>query len=160
MQDEEIQQEEQLKEQQPTEEQQRTEEPVKLTPPPLPTEETKVEEKNVDDKQLRQQIADLTARLNELESMRLSEQRNSEVANIIAPIKSEVLKNAYQRINYSTLTEEEYKEIRSHLVEEVKKITNEQKIKGAVFGRPLCGERQETKATDTETAEVLRRLNL
>lgn len=123
------------------------------TPPPLPKEVTASTEA------LEAQLATLQERLNTIERQREKENRTQALEKVIAPL-SDTLKTVYRRTAVDTLQEEEYTKLIATIEQEVKELTTEQKTKSLVFGRPTNSKKPETKATDTETAEVLRRLNL
>ena len=107
-------------------------------------------------------IAKVTAlqeRLDAMESQRTTERRTAEVERIIAPL-SETLKAVYRRTPFATLTDEEYTQLTETIKTEVNELATADKARGAVFSRPTASKPTDGKASDKETAEVIRRLNL
>lgn len=94
-----------------------------------------------------------------MESRRTTETRIAEVERIIAPL-SDTLKSVYRRTPFATLTDEEYTQLRETIQREVTELATVDKTRGAVFSRPTPGKNTPGKASDKETDEVLRRLNL
>ena len=101
----------------------------------------------------------LQARLDAIESQRTTETRTAEVERIIAPL-SETLKAVYRRTPFATLTDEEYTKLTETIKQEVTELASADKARGAVFSRPTASKPTDGKASDKETDEVLRRLNL
>lgn len=101
----------------------------------------------------------LQARLDAIESQRTTETRTAEVERIIAPL-SETLKAVYRRTPFATLTDEEFATLRETISKEVNELATADKARGAVFSRPTASKPTDGKASDKETDEVLRRLNL
>lgn len=108
---------------------------------------------------LKAQLTALQARLDAIESQRTTETRTAEVERIIAPL-SETLKAVYRRTPFATLTDEEYTQLTETIKKEVNELATADKARGAVFSRPTASKPTDGKASDKETAEVLRRLNL
>lgn len=107
-------------------------------------------------------IAKITAlqeRLDAIESQRTTERRTAEVERIIAPL-SETLKAVYRRTPFATLTDEEYTQFTETISKEVTELATADKARGAVFSRPTASKPTDGKASDKETDEVIRRLNL
>lgn len=107
-------------------------------------------------------IAKITAlqeRLDAMESQRTTERRTAEVERIIAPL-SDTLKTVYRRTPFATLTDEEYTQFTETISKEVNELATADKARGAVFSRPTASKPTDGKASDKETDEVLRRLNL
>lgn len=109
--------------------------------------------------ELTAQIATLQARLDAIESQRTTETRTAEVERIIAPL-SDTLKAVYRRTPFATLTDEEYAQLTETIQREVTELATADKARGAVFSRPTASKPTDGKASDKETDEVLRRLNL
>lgn len=101
----------------------------------------------------------LQARLDAIESQRTTERRTAEVERIIAPL-SDTLKAVYRRTPFATLTDEEYAQFTETISKEVTELATADKARGAVFSRPTASKPTDGKASDKETAEVIRRLNL
>lgn len=112
-----------------------------------------------DESDLKAQLTALQARLDAIESQRTLEARTAEVERIIAPL-SETLKAVYRRTPFATLTDEEYAQLTETIKTEVTELATADKARGAVFSRPTAGKPTDGKASDKETEEVLRRLNL
>lgn len=112
-----------------------------------------------DDSDLKAQLTALQARLDAIESQRTTERRTAEVERIIAPL-SDTLKTVYRRTPFATLTDEEYTQFTETISKEVAELATADKARGAVFSRPTASKPTDGKASDKETDEVLRRLNL
>lgn len=112
-----------------------------------------------DESDLKAQLTALQARLDAIESQRTTERRTAEVERIIAPL-SDTLKAVYRRTPFATLTDEEYTQLRETISKEVTELATADKARGAVFSRPTASKPTDGKASDKETAEVIRRLNL
>lgn len=123
------------------------------TPPPLPTQQPETADS------LKAQLTALQARLDAIETQRTTEARTAEIERIIAPL-NDTIKAVYRRTAYTALPEEDYKTLRSTIQAEVAELEKNAKAQGAVFGRPTESTSSGSKASDKETAEVLRRLNL
>ena len=123
------------------------------TPPPLPTQQPETADS------LKAQLTALQARLDAIETQRTTEARTAEIERIIAPL-NDTIKAVYRRTAYTALAEEDYKTLRSTIKAEVAELDKNAKAQGAVFGRPTESISSGSKASDKETAEVLRRLNL
>ena len=108
---------------------------------------------------LKAQLTALQARLDAIESQRTTERRTAEVERIIAPL-SETLKAVYRRTPFATLSDEEYTQLTETIKREVNELATADKARGAVFSRPTASKPTDGKASDKETAEVIRRLNL
>lgn len=108
---------------------------------------------------LKAQLTALQARLDAIESQRTTERRTAEVERIIAPL-SDTLKAVYRRTPFATLTDEEYAQFTETISKEVTELATADKARGAVFSRPTASKPTDGKASDKETAEVIRRLNL
>lgn len=108
---------------------------------------------------LKAQLTALQARLDAIESQRTTETRTAEVERIIAPL-SDTLKAVYRRTPFATLTDEEYTQLTETIKKEVIELASADKARGAVFSRPPASNPTDGKASDKETDEVLRRLNL
>lgn len=130
-----------------------------VTPPPLPKQADTPSEapKTADD--LKAQLAALQTRLDAMETKRTTEARTAEIERIIAPL-GDTLKAVYRRTAYTTLPEADYNTLRSTIQAEVSELAKSTTTRGAVFGRPTESIPSGGKASDKETAEVLRRLNL
>lgn len=130
---------------------------------PQPTansqEQTASNEPTANSQELIAQITALQARLDAMESQRTTERRTAEVERIIAPL-SETLKAVYRRTPFATLTDEEYTQLTETIKKEVTELATADKARGAVFSRPTASKPTDGKASDKETDEVLRRLNL
>lgn len=109
--------------------------------------------------ELKVQLTALQARLDAIESQRTTETRTAEVERIIAPL-SDTLKAVYRRTPFATLTDEEYAQFTETIKTEVNELATADKARGAVFSRPTASKPTDGKASDKETDEVLRRLNL
>lgn len=112
-----------------------------------------------DESDLKAQLTALQARLDAIESQRTTERRTAEVERIIAPL-SDTLKSVYRRTPFATLTDEEYTQLTETIQREVTELATADKARGAVFSRPTASKPTDGKASDKETDEVLRRLNL
>lgn len=112
-----------------------------------------------DESDLKAQLTALQARLDAIESQRTLEARSAEVERIIAPL-SDTLKAVYRRTPFATLTDEEYTQLRETISKEVNELATADKARGAVFSRPTASKPTDGKASDKETDEVIRRLNL
>lgn len=112
-----------------------------------------------DESDLKAQLTALQARLDAIESQRTTERRTAEVERIIAPL-SDTLKAVYRRTPFATLTDEEYTQLTETISKEVTELATADKARGAVFSRPTASKPTDGKASDKETEEVLRRLNL
>lgn len=112
-----------------------------------------------DESDLKAQVTALQARLDAMESQRTTETRTAEVERIIAPL-SDTLKAVYRRTPFATLTDEEYTQLTETIKKEVTELATADKARGAVFSRPTASKPTDGKASDKETAEVIRRLNL
>lgn len=112
-----------------------------------------------DESDLKAQVTALQARLDAIESQRTTETRTAEVERIIAPL-SDTLKAVYRRTPFATLTDEEYTQLTETIKKEVTELATADKARGAVFSRPTASKPTDGKASDKETAEVIRRLNL
>ena len=112
-----------------------------------------------DESDLKAQLTALQARLDAIESQRTLEARSAEVERIIAPL-SDTLKAVYRRTPFATLTDEEYTQLTETIKKEVTELATADKARGAVFSRPTASKPSDGKASDKETEEVLRRLNL
>ena len=109
--------------------------------------------------ELKAQVTALQARLDAIESQRTTETRTAEVERIIAPL-SDTLKAVYRRTPFATLTDEEYTQLTETIKKEVNELATADKARGSVFSRPTASKPTDGKASDKETDEVLRRLNL
>ena len=116
-------------------------------------------EPTANSQELTAQITALEARLDAIESQRTTETRTAEVERIIAPL-SDTLKAVYRRTPFATLTDEEFTKLRETISKEVTELATADKPRGAVFSRPTASKPTDGKASDKETDEVLRRLNL
>lgn len=112
-----------------------------------------------DESDLKAQLTALQARLDAMESQRTTERRTAEVERIIAPL-SDTLKAVYRRTPFATLSDEEYTQFTETIKKEVTELATADKARGAVFSRPTASKPTDGKASDKETDEVLRRLNL
>ena len=112
-----------------------------------------------DESDLKAQLTALQARLDAIESQRTTERRTAEVERIIAPL-SDTLKAVYRRTPFATLTDEEYTQLTETIKKEVTELATADKARGAVFSRPTASKPTDGKASDKETDEVIRRLNL
>lgn len=137
-------------------------------PEPQPAEPTDNSQQTTDNSQqttaeptedLKAQLTALQARLDAIESQRTTETRTAEVERIIAPL-SDTLKAVYRRTPFATLTDEEYTQLTETIRKEVTELASADKARGAVFSRPTASKPTDGKASDKETEEVLRRLNL
>lgn len=117
------------------------------------------EQPTANSQELTAQITALEARLDAIESQRTTETRTAEVERIIAPL-SDTLKAVYRRTPFATLTDEEFTKLRETIEQEVRELATADKPRGAVFSRPTASKPTDGKASDKETDEVLRRLNL
>lgn len=160
---------------------QQTAQPATTTPPPLPksafisdgklaqiaitpeqAEKTSIKapsQPTSEADELKAQLTALQARLDAIESQRTTETRTAEVERIIAPL-SETLKAVYRRTPFATLTDEEFAQLRETISKEVTELATADKARGAVFSRPTASKPTDGKASEKETDEVLRRLNL
>lgn len=148
--------------------------PATTTPPPAPKsafisdgklpqikpQQSEATSKPADTtEELKAQLTALQARLDAMESQRTTERRTAEVERIIAPL-SDTLKAVYRRTPFATLTDEEYTQLRETISKEVSELATADKARGAVFSRPTASKPTDGKASDKETDEVIRRLNL
>lgn len=122
-------------------------------------EQTASDQPTANSQELTAQITALQARLDAIESQRTTETRTAEVERIIAPL-SDTLKAVYRRTPFATLTDEEFATLRETISKEVTELATADKARGAVFSRPTASKPTDGKASDKETAEVIRRLNL
>lgn len=136
-----------------------TQQRTAATPPPLPKQVAASSEAPQTADDLKAQLASLQARLDAMETKRTTEARTAEIERIIAPL-SDTLKTVYRRTAYTTLPEADYNTLRSTIQAEVSELAKSTTTRGAVFGRPTESIPSGGKASDKETAEVLRRLNL
>lgn len=111
------------------------------------------------EQELKAQLTALQARLDAMESQRTTETRTAEVERIIAPL-SDTLKAVYRRTPFATLTDKEFAQLRETISKEVTELATADKARGAVFSRPTASKPTDGKASEKETDEVLRRLNL
>lgn len=133
-------------------------ETAQSNPAPPPVEQTaNSQEQTASD--LKAQLTALQERLNAIETQRTIETRTAEVERIIAPL-SDTLKAVYRRTPFATFTDEEYTQLTETIKKEVTELASADKARGAVFNRPTASKPTDGKASDKETAEVLRRLNL
>ena len=116
-------------------------------------------EQTANSQELIAKLTALQARLDAIESQRTTERRTAEVERIIAPL-SDTLKAVYRRTPFATLTDEEYTQFTETISKEVTELATADKARGAVFSRPTASKPTDGKASDKETDEVLRRLNL
>lgn len=117
------------------------------------------EQPTANSQELIAKVTALQARLDAIESQRTTETRTAEVERIIAPL-SETLKAVYRRTPFASLTDEEYAQLTETIKKEVTELATADKSRGAVFSRPTASKPTDGKASDKETAEVIRRLNL
>lgn len=117
------------------------------------------EQPTANSQELIAKVTALQARLDAIESQRTTERRTAEVERIIAPL-SETLKAVYRRTPFATLTDKEYTQLTETIKKEVNELATADKARGAVFSRPTASKPTDGKASDKETAEVIRRLNL
>ncbi|WP_300969913.1 hypothetical protein [Porphyromonas vaginalis] len=137
------------------------------TPPPAPKSAfitdgklpQQTNEPTANSQELIAKVTALQARLDAIESQRTTETRTAEVERIIAPL-SETLKAVYRRTPFASLTDEEYAQLTETIKKEVNELATADKARGAVFSRPTASKPTDGKASDKETDEVLRRLNL
>lgn len=133
-------------------------ETAQSNPAPPPVEQTaNSQEPTASD--LKAQLTALQERLNAIEVQRTTETRTAEVERIIAPL-SDTLKAVYRRTPFATFTDEEYTQLTETIKKEVTELATADTVRGAVFSRPTDSKPTAGKASDKETAEVLRRLNL
>lgn len=116
-------------------------------------------EQTANSQELIAKVTALQARLDAIESQRTTETRTAEVERIIAPL-SETLKAVYRRTPFASLSNEEYAQLTETIKKEVTELATADKARGAVFSRPTASKPIDGKASDKETDEVLRRLNL
>lgn len=116
-------------------------------------------EQTANSQELIAKLTALQARLDAIESQRTTETRTAEVERIIAPL-SDTLKAVYRRTPFATLSDEEYTQLTETIKKEVTELATADKARGAVFSRPTASKPTDGKASDKETDEVLRRLNL
>ncbi len=130
-------------------------------PEPQPAEPTDNSQQTTAEptEDLKAQLTALQARLDAIESQRTTETRTAEVERIIAPL-SDTLKAVYRRTPFATFTDEEYTQLTETIKKEVTELATADTVRGAVFSRPTDSKPTAGKASDKETAEVLRRLNL
>ena len=166
--------------QEPTAKSQQPAEPATTTPPPAPKSgfltdgkllnmtafpegapagTMPLPEQTANSQELIDKLTALQARLDAIESQRTTETRTAEVERIIAPL-SDTLKTVYRRTPFATLTDEEFAKLRETISKEVNELATADKARGAVFSRPTASKPTDGKASDKETAEVIRRLNL
>lgn len=117
------------------------------------------EQPTANSQELIAKVTALQERLDAIESQRTTETRTAEVERIIAPL-SDTLKAVYRRTPFASLTDEEYTQLTETIKEEVTELATADKARGAVFSRPTASKPTDGKASDKETAEVIRRLNL
>ena len=128
-------------------------------PQPQQAEQTTSKPASDTTEDLKAQLTALQARLDAIESQRTTERRTAEVERIIAPL-SDTLKTVYRRTPFATLTDEEYTQFTETISKEVTELATADKARGAVFSRPTASKPTDGKASDKETDEVIRRLNL
>lgn len=116
-------------------------------------------EQTANSQELIAKLTALQARLDAMESQRTTETRTAEVERIIAPL-SDTLKAVYRRTPFASLSNEEYAQLTETIKKEVTELATADKARGAVFSRPTASKPTDGKASDKETDEVLRRLNL
>ena len=116
-------------------------------------------EQTANSQELIAKLTALQARLDAIESQRTTETRTAEVERIIAPL-SDTLKAVYRRTPFATLSDEEYTQLTETIKKEVTELATADKARGAVFSRPTASKPTDGKASDKETDEVIRRLNL
>ena len=116
-------------------------------------------EQTANSQELIAKVTALQARLDAIESQRTTETRTAEVERIIAPL-NDTLKAVYRRTPFATLSDEEYTQLTETIKKEVTELATADKARGAVFSRPTASKPTDGKASDKETDEVLRRLNL
>ena len=117
------------------------------------------EQPTANSQELIAKVTALQARLDAIENQRTTETRTAEVERIIAPL-SDTLKAVYRRTPFATLTDKEYAQLTETIKKEVNELATADKARGAVFSRPTASKPTDGKASDKETAEVIRRLNL
>ncbi len=133
--------------------------PQQAEPTANSQEPTASNEPTANSQELTAKLTALQARLDAIESQRTTEKRTAEVERIIAPL-SDTLKAVYRRTPFATLTDEEYTQLTETIKTEVNELATADKARGAVFSRPTASKPTDGKASDKETAEVIRRLNL
>lgn len=134
--------------------------PQQTSQPTANSQEQKASnEPTANSQELTAQITALQVRLDAIESQRTTERRTAEVERIIAPL-SDTLKTVYRRTPFATLSDEEYTQFTETIKKEVTELATADKARGAVFSRPTASKPTDGKASDKETAEVIRRLNL
>lgn len=148
---------------------QQTSQQPTATPPPAPksvfitdgklAKPEQKPEQTANSQELIAKLTALQARLDAIESQRTTETRTAEVERLIAPL-GDTLKAVYRRTPFATLTDEEFAQLRETISKEVTELATADKARGAVFSRPTASKPTDGKASDKETDEVLRRLNL
>lgn len=126
---------------------------------PQPQQAEQTNQPTANSQELIAKVTALQARLDAIESQRTTETRTAEVERIIAPL-SDTLKAVYRRTPFATLTDEEYTQLTETISKEVNELATADKARGAVFSRPTASKPTDGKASDKETDEVIRRLNL
>lgn len=126
---------------------------------PQPQQAEQTNQPTANSQELIAKVTALQARLDAIESQRTTETRTAEVERIIAPL-SETLKAVYRRTPFASLSNEEYAQLTETIKKEVTELATADKARGAVFSRPTASKPTDGKASDKETDEVLRRLNL
>lgn len=110
--------------------------------------------------------AQLKDRLEAMERGKTTDTRRHQLSAIVSQLP-ESLRKAYERTPVDNLTDEEFNSLSASITQEVEGIIADTQAKGAVFGRPLGGGKQQPaqsaasikEATDAEASAVVDKLN-
>ena len=110
--------------------------------------------------------AQLKDRLEAMERGKTTDTRRHQLNAIVSRLP-ESLRKAYERTPVDNLTDEEFNSLSASITQEVDGIIADTQAKGAVFGRPLGGGKQQPaqsaatskEATDAEATAVVDKLN-
>ncbi len=108
----------------------------------------------------------ITSRLDAFEQGKKTDTRKQQLSVIVGRLP-ESLRKAYERTPVDNLSDEEFATLSESITKEVEGIIADTQAKGAVFGRPLGGSKQQPvqsatsakEATDAEASAVVDKLN-
>lgn len=108
----------------------------------------------------------ITSRLDAFEQGKKTDTRKQQLSVIVGRLP-ESLRQAYERTPVDNLSDEEFATLSESITKEVEGIIADTQAKGAVFGRPLGGSKQQPvqsatsakEATDAEASAVVDKLN-
>lgn len=98
----------------------------------------------------------LSDRLNKLDGDRLTADRRQKLATVIERLP-ETLRKGYERMEVTSLTEEQFNQLVTDVTAEVDTMANDLKARGAVFGKPATaggGNGNGTDLTDAQKAAI------